>query len=228
MIPRKINYTLSHTLTAGEILNLAKTASQSKQIENLSNSSIKNKSGYYSDALIDNLMGWKANTPIGKGLRNMGNTCFLNSVLQCILYTPALKNYVLTYKHQDMCKINGLCFLCEYSKLVKNCATTNGGSETPINYIQNLKHISKHLRVGRQEDAHEFLIYLLDAMERSSKQFMELNSNRFIFDNSNLNSDNLIQKVYGGVTKSSVICGKCKIPSDTFEQFLDADLVTSI
>jgi len=86
------------------------------------------------------------------------------------------------------------------------------------------------LRVGRQEDAHEFLIYLLNAMEKSSMEFNELNelkSNRFVKEHrlSNLNNNNLIQKVYGGIYKSSVICLQCLRPSNTFEKFLDAGLV---
>ena len=126
-----------------------------------------------------------------------------------------------------------VCFLCEYSKLVKNCignGNQGGGCETPINFIQNLQNISEFLRVGRQEDAHEFLIYLLNAMEKSSMEFNELNelkSNRFVKEHrlSNLNNNNLIQKVYGGIYKSSVICLQCLRPSNTFEKFLDAGLV---
>lgn len=31
-----------------------------------------------------------------KGLTNVGNTCYLNAALQCLLHTPALTNYVLS------------------------------------------------------------------------------------------------------------------------------------
>jgi len=225
LLPRKITFKLSHTIFGETTLNLVKKVSRSELVQTLTEPNALEKNEFFSDPLIDNLMGWKFPSPIGKGFRNMGNTCFLNSVLQCILYTPPLKNYIILYKHQELCNLKGLCFLCEYSKLVKNCMSNSGGGcETPTNFIQNLKNISKSLKVGRQEDAHEFLIYLLDVMERSSKQFMELNSYKFIVKN-DLNTDNLIQKIYGGVTKSSVICSKCKNPSDTFEQFLDAGLV---
>ena len=47
---------------------------------------------------------WKTACSVGSGLSNMGNTCFLNSVLQCLTYTPPLFNYLLSNNHTQMCK----------------------------------------------------------------------------------------------------------------------------
>ncbi len=49
-------------------------------------------------------MCWKRVRSIGAGLYNMGNTCFLNSVLQCLAYTPPLVNYLLSGKHKEQCE----------------------------------------------------------------------------------------------------------------------------
>ena len=50
------------------------------------------------------LMKWTESRSIGSGLSNMGNTCFLNSVLQCLSYTPPLVNYILSGHHKNKCK----------------------------------------------------------------------------------------------------------------------------
>ena len=49
-------------------------------------------------------MDWKCTRGIGAGLTNMGNTCFLNSVLQCLVYTAPLHNYMASLKHKQSCK----------------------------------------------------------------------------------------------------------------------------
>lgn len=48
---------------------------------------------------------WTQVHRIGAGLQNMGNTCFLNSALQCLTYTPPFTNYLLTREHSKTCKL---------------------------------------------------------------------------------------------------------------------------
>jgi ubiquitin C-terminal hydrolase len=105
-----------------------------------------------------------------------------------------------------------------------NTGQCNQQSVTPKGVIQNIKLIAKNLRIGRQEDAHEFLLYLLDAMEKSSKQFKLTSTKGFIKSNES-QSDNLIQKIFGGKMISSVTCLKCKKSSKKIDNYLDLSLV---
>ena len=47
---------------------------------------------------------WLKTKGIGSGLSNMGNTCFLNSVIQCLTYTPPLFNYLFSDDHKSSCE----------------------------------------------------------------------------------------------------------------------------
>lgn len=50
---------------------------------------------------------WERVYRVGAGLHNLGNTCFLNSTVQCLTYTPPLANYLLSKEHSRTCEYSG-------------------------------------------------------------------------------------------------------------------------
>ena len=106
-------------------------------------------------AAID--LSWPQTCGRGQGLHNTGNTCFLNSALQCLLHTPPLLR--LLFAHKDDCKCttlykklrelnsgsgkvkNSFCMCCSMRTIA---VKTHGGtiSFTPSPITNNLQGLS--------------------------------------------------------------------------------------
>uniref|UniRef100_A0A6N2MSX9 USP domain-containing protein n=1 Tax=Salix viminalis TaxID=40686 RepID=A0A6N2MSX9_SALVM len=76
---------------------------------------------------------------IGAGLENLGNTCFLNSVVQCLTYTEPLAAYLQSGKHQNSCHVAGFCALCAIQKHVSRALQSSGRSLVPKDLVSNLR-----------------------------------------------------------------------------------------
>jgi ubiquitin carboxyl-terminal hydrolase 36/42 len=90
----------------------------------------------------------------------------------------------------------------------------SGSVAKPILIYNRLKLICKHMVHGRQEDAHEFMRYLVEAMEKSYLQSvggMKLDSRS--------KETNPLGQIFGGYIRTEVTCLKCKHTSTTFQHF---------
>ena len=74
-------------------------------------------------ARLAGMLGWRSVAGAGPGLANLGNTCFLNSVLQCLTYAPPLANLCLDGVHSASCaKAKGDAGFCAFCELEKHVA----------------------------------------------------------------------------------------------------------
>ncbi|CAL1358768.1 unnamed protein product [Linum trigynum] len=154
---------------------------------------------------------------IGAGLRNIGNTCFLNSVLQCLTYTEPLAAYLQSGKHKSSCRIAGFCALCAIQKHVNRALRSSGISFVP-DLVSNMRCVSRTLKVSKQEDAHEYLVNLLESMHKCCLPSGVQSESPAAYEKS------LVHKIFGGHLRSRVQCQQCSYCSDKFDPFLDLSL----
>lgn len=162
-------------------------------------------------------MKWERVSRVGAGLQNLGNTCFLNSTVQCLTYTPPLANYLLSKEHSRNCQQGGFCMLCIMQNHLIQAFANSGNAIKPIAFIRELKKIARHFRFGSQEDAHEFLRYTIDAMQKACL-------NGYAKLDRQSQATTLVHQIFGGYLRSRVKCSVCKSVSDTFDPYLDIAL----
>ena len=73
-------------------------------------------------------------------------------------------------------------------------------------------------RLGHQEDAHEYLIALLDGMHECIVQEVRPRPSPAV------EQTTLIYRIFGGMIRSQVKCSSCGYESNTFDPFLDVSL----
>ncbi|GJQ11616.1 hypothetical protein GpartN1_g3407.t1 [Galdieria partita] len=160
---------------------------------------------------------WKGNVITPKGLKNLGNTCFLNAVLQNIARLPALRSYFLgqpiTSGEHGVTLSLRVFFHTMW--LLQDCNVFR-----PNKLLDHLGKYSSRFRGYEQQDAHEALRILMESLIEESTSIVDNSSDC----SSNSNSESWIEKVFLGKLQSCVECEQCHSVSKVEEPFLDISL----
>jgi len=103
------------------------------------------------------------------GLENLGNTCFMNSTLQCLLHVKPLVAYFLKSTNLER-ELNasspkkGVLATSFHHLVTEVYNKKNGSSVSPVNFQRAICTYAPYLMDYQQQDSQEFLRFLLDGM----------------------------------------------------------------
>uniref|UniRef100_H2ZMQ8 Ubiquitin carboxyl-terminal hydrolase n=1 Tax=Ciona savignyi TaxID=51511 RepID=H2ZMQ8_CIOSA len=172
------------------------------------------------------------------GLNNLGNTCFMNSALQCLSNVPAMTNYFKsnTYK-KELNKTNPLGMggkLAQaYAQLIQSIWSGDQSSFAPREFKMKVSQFAPRFSGYQQHDSQELFSFLVDGLHEdlnriSKKPYIEMKEAdgrpddlvaQESWDNHRRRNDSIIVDTLHGLFRSKVDCPECPRISVTFDPF---------
>ncbi|XP_072914104.1 ubiquitin carboxyl-terminal hydrolase 12 isoform X3 [Hemitrygon akajei] len=161
------------------------------------------------------------------GLVNFGNTCYCNSVLQALYFCRPFREKVLAYKVQPRKKESLLTCL---SDLFNSIATQKKkvGVIPPKKFISRLRKENELFDNYMQQDAHEFLNYLLNTIadllqeeKKQEKQNGKIQNGNLESEESDKMEPTWVHEIFQGTLTNETRCLNCETVSSKDEDFLD-------
>uniref|UniRef100_A0A672IT68 Ubiquitin carboxyl-terminal hydrolase n=1 Tax=Salarias fasciatus TaxID=181472 RepID=A0A672IT68_SALFA len=172
------------------------------------------------------------------GLSNLGNTCFMNSAVQCLSNIPPLTEYFLKDKYTDeLNEDNPLGMKGEiaraYAELIKQLWSGKYSYVTPRPFKTQVGRFAPQFSGYQQQDSHELLAFLLDGLHEDlnrirKKPYIQLKDangrpDKVVaeeaWENHIKRNDSIIVDIFHGLFKSTLVCPVCSKVSVTFDPF---------
>ncbi|XP_062202626.1 ubiquitin carboxyl-terminal hydrolase 8-like isoform X2 [Phragmites australis] len=172
------------------------------------------------------------------GLDNLGNTCFMNSAVQCLTHTSKLVDYFLGDYYKEINPHNPLGMKGElayaFGDLLRKLWAVDRTPVAPRQFKAKLARFAPQFSGFNQHDSQELLAFLLDGLHEDlnrvkCKPYSEAKDSdgRAVeevadeyWGNHLARNDSIIVDICQGQYKSTLVCPICKKVSVTFDPFM--------
>ena len=168
-----------------------------------------------------------------RGLKNLGNTCFMNSVIQCLSHTLPLRQLYVSDEYKLYINNNRGDLSNAFKHVMVNLwNTTSSDSVSPYSLKRQVGIAAPIFSDNNQHDAHEFLRFLLNELHEEINRASE-EGRKSPDDNETLKEacarhlsweDSRISQLFSGMLRSDVCCSVCNNQSTAYIPFMDLSL----
>ncbi|XP_074276694.1 ubiquitin carboxyl-terminal hydrolase 5 [Silene latifolia] len=172
------------------------------------------------------------------GLLNLGNTCFMNSAIQCLVHTPEFANYFREDYSGEINWQNPMGMVGElalaFGELLRKLWAPGRAPVAPRAFKAKLSRFAPQFSGFNQHDSQELLAFLLDGLHEDlnrvkDKPYVQSRDadgrpDEEVADeywaNHKARNDSIIVDVCQGQYKSTLVCPVCAKISVTFDPFM--------
>ncbi|CAK7340304.1 unnamed protein product [Dovyalis caffra] len=192
---------------------------------------------------LDNTYGISTVTTRGSsggliGLQNLGNTCFMNSAIQCLVHTSEFAKYFREDYHQEINWQNPLGMVGElalaFGELLRRLWAPGRTAIAPRQFKMKLARFAPQFSGYNQHDSQELLAFLLDGLHEDLNRVKHKPYKKSkdadgrpdeevadeYWANHIARNDSIIVDVCQGQYKSTLVCPECNKISVTFDPFM--------